>query len=120
MEVSVMKKEKIRQSLAYLISILILFSLILPGIVAAQSNEGLLLAGVVRSIAKDGRSVVIDVQNKGCHGIMTFSIGSIAKYGIVAGDRVDFMVESATCPKGTVTRITDLAKVVPMNWRVKR
>jgi len=115
-----MKRQHIRRSLTYFIAIFILFSLVFAGIAAADSKETLLLAGVVKTIDTGGRSVVIDVTNKGCHGMMTFNIYNIEKYGIAKGDRVNFMIDSVTCPGSAITTITDLAKVVPMHWRIKK
>lgn len=116
-----MKRRHAKRLLTCFIAILILlFSLISSSLEAAESGEGLLLAGEVMSIYSGGRLVVIDVKNKGCNGPMTFTVNNIEKYGIVKGDRVNFMIDSARCPDSTITAITDIAKVVPMHWRIKR
>jgi hypothetical protein len=116
-----MKKQHIRRCVTYLIAILVFSSFVFTGLAAAaEPQETLLLSGVVKKIDPSGTWVVISVTNKSCQGMMSFNISNIEKYGIAAGDRVNFMIDSVTCPIGVTAAITDLAKVVPMNWRIKK
>lgn len=70
---------------------------------AAQpiTDELMFLTGVIKSIDYKNRQVVIEVVNKGCKGVKTFSIDDPFLLRAVEGEEIRFYSDSARCPGPT-------------------
>jgi len=64
-------------------------------------DEYQFLTGVIKRIDPATNTVVVDVTNKGCHGTKTFRVDDFLSMTAAEGDRIEFFVDSAGCPKGS-------------------
>lgn len=95
-----------RRAQIYLLPILLIAVIgfiTLVDAVQAREVESMFLTGVIKLINHKSKQVVVDVKNKGCHGVMTFSIDDLSTLKAEEGDEIRFFIDSEYCP-GTEVR----------------
>ncbi|MBA4371556.1 MAG: hypothetical protein C0402_01700 [Thermodesulfovibrio sp.] len=75
---------------------------------AAPNPERMFLTGIVTNVDPKTKIVVVDLQNKGCRGIKTFSVSKRNSTKLVPGKKIQFFIDSANCPGSEVRRMTNI------------
>lgn len=92
--------QQIKRAQSLFLTIMLIAVFAFATLAAAQpiTNEVMFLTGVIKSIDNKKRLVVVEVVNKGCKGVKTFSIDDLSLLRAVVGDEISFYSDSVYCP----------------------
>ena len=83
--------------------LIVIFTLSAAG--AAFSLENLFLTGVITNINYRAKQVQIDLRNKGCRGLRTFTFYDFSKFKKTVGNKIEFYIDSENCPGPSEVRV---------------
>ncbi len=72
---------------------------------SVHATDDLYLAGILKSIDHDRKTVVVDVLSANCHGTREFSVDDPNELNFYLGKRIEFSIDSATCDSDTVYQL---------------
>jgi hypothetical protein len=96
-----MEIRKTQYGVLFILTVALLILYIHP----VYAADELYLTGIVKSIDRNTRTVVVDVQSSSCHGIREFVVDAPAALDDFVGKRIDFSIDSSTCKRGEVYKM---------------